>query len=194
MKETEVVFADLIARVRRGDEDAAVELLRRYEPSIRRAIRLQLRDPRLRRFLDSTDICQSVMASFFLRAAAGQYDLNDPAQLVKLLTVMARNKLAAEARKMHVLRRTDSPTDGSPGRNLVDPDPSPSHQIAGRELMQQFRGNLSKDECQLFDFRAAGKEWAEIGHELGASPDALRKRLSRAFSRIAPLLGLDDFT
>jgi RNA polymerase sigma-70 factor (ECF subfamily) len=43
---------------------------------------------------DSMDICQSVLASFFVRAAAGQYDLQEPGQLIALLFRMARHKLA----------------------------------------------------------------------------------------------------
>src|SRR5260221_3136505 len=60
----------------------------------RRAIRFRLADTNLARLLDSMDICQSVLASFFLRAAAGQFDIEQPQQLVKLLVAMARNKLA----------------------------------------------------------------------------------------------------
>ena len=96
---------NFIQRVRAGDQAAAVELVRRYEPAIRRVVRLQMRDPRLRRILDSMDVCQSVLASFFLRAATGQYDLNQPAQLLRLLAVMARNKVASQARTSYVTRR-----------------------------------------------------------------------------------------
>src|SRR3954470_9306646 len=91
-------FADLLERVRRGDSDAASEIVRKYESAIRVAVRTRLSDPALRRQFDSMDVCQSVLASFFLRAAAGQYDLRDPAQLVALLTKMARNKVAMRAR------------------------------------------------------------------------------------------------
>ena len=98
-------FLELIKRVRAADPSAAVELVRRYEPAIRRIVRLQMRDPRLRRILDSMDVCQSVLASFFLRAATGQYDLNQPAQLLRLLAVMARNKVASQARTSYVMRR-----------------------------------------------------------------------------------------
>src|SRR5206468_2113644 len=52
-------FADLIRRVRQRDEQAAAELVRRYEPAIRVAVRVRLTDPRLRRVVDSMDICQS---------------------------------------------------------------------------------------------------------------------------------------
>ena len=98
-------FADFICRIRAGDEQAAVELVREYEPLIRREVRLRLHDPNLYRVFDSMDICQSVLASFFLRAASGQYDLDQPADLVKLLVGITRNKLAFQTRKQRAKRR-----------------------------------------------------------------------------------------
>jgi RNA polymerase sigma-70 factor (ECF subfamily) len=89
----ETSFRDLIDRVRARDEQAAAELVRLYEPTIRMAIRVRLSDPALRRLFDSMDICQSVLANFFVRAASGQFELAPPDQLVKLLVTMARNKL-----------------------------------------------------------------------------------------------------
>lgn len=92
------MFTSFLSRIRSGDARAAEELVRRYEPAIRLAVRTRLTDPALRRQFDSVDICQSVLASFFVRAAAGQYDLSDPAQLTALLVRMAHNKLAGQAR------------------------------------------------------------------------------------------------
>src|SRR5215470_19112005 len=99
------LFAELLQRVRRGDPEAATQLVRQYESAIRVAVRTRLSDPKLRRQFDSMDVCQSVLASFFLRAAAGQYDLRDPAQLVALLTKMAHNKLAMRTRHEYRQRR-----------------------------------------------------------------------------------------
>ena len=98
---------DLFRRVRGGDAAAAAELFRRYEPVIRRRVRVWLRmqDPRLRRVFDSMDICQSVLASFYLRTAAGQYDLEEPGQLVALLFQMARHKLAHQVNRQQARRR-----------------------------------------------------------------------------------------
>src|SRR5262249_7307378 len=62
-------FADFVGRIRDGDEQAAADLVRRYEPIIRVVVRTRLGDRRLRRILDSMDICQSVLASLFVRAA-----------------------------------------------------------------------------------------------------------------------------
>jgi len=46
-------FGELLRLVRAGDADAAAELVRQYEPEIRRTIRVRLTDPRLRRVVDS---------------------------------------------------------------------------------------------------------------------------------------------
>ena len=81
-------FAELIGRVRTGDDRAADVLWRQYEPLLRREIRLRLRDPRLRQRFDEEDVCQSVMASFFVRAAAGQFDISGPEQVQRLLVQM----------------------------------------------------------------------------------------------------------
>src|SRR5215470_8875406 len=92
-------FPDFLRRVRAGDEQAAAELVRRYQSAVRVEVRMRLADARLRRVLDSMDLCQSVLASFFVRAAAGQYDLERPEQLVGLLVTIARRKVAFEARR-----------------------------------------------------------------------------------------------
>jgi RNA polymerase sigma-70 factor (ECF subfamily) len=187
-------FLDLIQRVRAGEEEATVELVQRYEPAIRRAVRIRLRDSRLRRLLDSMDICQSVLASFFVRAASGQYELHRPEQLLKLLVIMARNKLASEARKPAVVRRQEQPFGGPQAAEgaLLDRAPSPSQWATGRDLLQEVRRQLSEDERQLADRRAQGEEWAEIADRLGGSPEALRKKLSRALDRVARDLKLAE--
>src|SRR5262249_11371003 len=98
-------FDEVIRRIRAGDEEAAADLVRVYEPLIRREVRMHLEDRRLGQLFDSMDICQSVLASFFVRTAAGQYDLTKSDQLLKLLVTMVRNKLASAARSAHRQRR-----------------------------------------------------------------------------------------
>ena len=102
---SESSFTDLIARIREGDQQAAAELVRFDEPLIRRAIRFRLNDVKMRNTLDSMDICQSVLASFFVRAASGQYQLDQETDLQKLLTTMARNKLKMLVRNQCAQRR-----------------------------------------------------------------------------------------
>jgi RNA polymerase sigma-70 factor (ECF subfamily) len=186
-------FQALIRRVRAGDEAAAEELVRTYEPAIRRAARVRLVDSRLRRRFDSMDICQSVLASFFVRAALGQYELDRPEQLLRLLVDMSRKKVVDHAREQGAARRDyrRSPAGRQDVGDVAAADPSPSQQVAGHELLQEFRHRLSEDERHLADQRASGYDWARIAAERGGSPEALRKRLARAVDRVACELGLD---
>jgi RNA polymerase sigma-70 factor (ECF subfamily) len=126
-------FAGFLTRIRAGDAQAAEELVKRYEPAIRLAVRTRLTDPRLKRRFDSVDICQSVLASFFLRAATGQYDLNDPSELVALLVRMAQNKLAVQAR-FHRRQRRDvrqAAALDSAAEQAAGAEPGPDQVAAG---------------------------------------------------------------
>jgi RNA polymerase sigma-70 factor (ECF subfamily) len=186
-------FRALIARVRAGDAAAAAELVRCYEPAIRRAARVRLVDSRLERLLDSMDICQSVLGSFFVRVAAGQYELEKPEQLIKLLVTMARNKLADEARA-HAAECRDARRvveGGLEGAEVSDGSPSPSEELTCEELLKEFRNRLSESERDLADRRARGQDWAAIAAELGGSAEALRKKLNRAVERVTHELGLE---
>jgi RNA polymerase sigma-70 factor (ECF subfamily) len=178
-------------RVRAGDEAAAAELVRGYEDAVRRAVRFRLLDGRLRSVLDSTDICQSVFASFFVRAASGQYDLEGPEQLVKVLVAMARNKLASRVRQEHAERRDSRRIDADQDPDTVaDSTLSPGSLVAAKELLSQVSDRLTPDERRLVELRNAGRDWGSIANELGATPVALRQRLSRALNRVAAELGL----
>jgi RNA polymerase sigma-70 factor (ECF subfamily) len=188
-------FHDLIRRVRARDEAAATELAHRYEPEIRRAVRVRLAQSSLRRVLDSLDISQSVLANFFARVAAGQFELHDPRQLLRLLVTMARNKLTDALRKQHAGRRQNG-LAGTGNREaleaVVDSHPSPSQVVACRELFQVLQSQVSAEERYLIDQRLLGRGWGELAAELGTGAEALRKRLARAIDRVARLLGLSE--
>jgi RNA polymerase sigma-70 factor (ECF subfamily) len=186
-------FAEFVGRLRAGDDSAAAEFLRRYGPAIRREVRLRLQGEGLKRLVDSSDVCQSVLASFLFRAAAGQYDLDQPGQLLKLLVAMARNKVASLARKEHAQRRDARRlADDSGHLRLVAGGPSPSRLAAGKELWQEFQQRLSDEERRLAELRAEGLAWADIAGQLGGTPAGRRMQLTRAVGRVAGELGLDD--
>jgi RNA polymerase sigma-70 factor (ECF subfamily) len=186
-------FADLLRRVRTGDEQAATQLVRQYEPEIRRVVRIRLANPRLQQVLDSMDICQSVLANFFTRAAAGQFDLETPDQLIRLLISMARNKVTDAARRQNADRRDVRRQTGEGAlAGVADPGGTPSEVVATAELVRESRRRMTPEERYLAEQRAAGKGWAELAQELGDGPEALRKKLSRAMDRIAQELGLGE--
>jgi RNA polymerase sigma-70 factor (ECF subfamily) len=185
-------FAELMKRVRAGDGEAAEELVRFYEPAIRRAVRVRLVDSRMRRVLDSMDVCQSVMGSFFVRAALGQYAVTTPEQLLNLLVVIARNKLADEAKYQRAARRDFRRAEGgSIAGRLPASGPTPSQQVSSEELLDACRQRLTSDERWLAEQRAQGREWLQIARERGEDAEVLRKRLARAVERVTQELGLE---
>ena len=185
-------FADFIQRIRAGDAEAAVELVRQYEPVIRLEVRRRLSDPALYRLFDSVDICQSVMLSFFVRAAAGQYELDQPQQLLKLLVAMAQNKLAFQARKLHTQRRDSRREIAGSGPELQATAPGPERIVAGQELLREVRRHLTAEERHLADLRGEGHTWPEIVTLLGGTSQARRRQLTRALDRVVRHLGLDE--
>ncbi len=191
----ENTFADFIRRVRAGDEQAAADLVRRYEPLIRREVRLHLEDRRMGRLFDSLDVCQSVLASFFVRTAAGAYDLDEPGQLVGLLVRIARNKLASAARRQHRQRRDVRQVAADSAEALdraASPEPTPSEVVAGRELLARFREALTEDERRIADLRGHGASWEDVAAQVGGTAKARRMQLSRAVNRVVRQLGLDE--
>lgn len=188
-------FTDLWARVRAGEPQAANELVRQYEDEIRRAVRIRLTDPAMRSTLDSIDICQSVMANFFVRAAAGQFDIQSPDQLMRLLVTMAKNKITDHARRQHAARRDTRKRDPS-GADKLDSvaaaGQTPSEIVANADLLKRFLDRLTPEERQLAERWSEGHGWPELATEMGDSAEALRKRLSRAIDRAAKELGLDE--
>jgi RNA polymerase sigma-70 factor (ECF subfamily) len=186
-------FVELIRRVRDRDQDAARELVQRYESAIRRVIRIRLRDANLRRLLDSTDVCQSVLASFFIRTALGQYEVDTPEQLLNLLAVIARNKVVNQANRLRAQRRNiqrDAGADQTP--HIADGASDPSEQASARELLESVRTRLSADERYLAEQRSLGRSWQDLATELGGTDVALRKKLTRALDRVMAELGLGD--
>lgn len=185
-------FHDLVRRLRQGDQRAAAEFVRVYEPELRRVIRFRLTDPYLRRLVDSGDVCQSVMANFLLRAALGQFELDDPGRMLRLLATMARNKLLNLARDRRREREARAGGDPEALDRAADSMATPSQIVQWNELMDKARRNLTEQENYLAQQRALGRSWADIAASAGESPEALRKRLARAMDRVSQQLGLQE--
>ena len=187
-------FSELMTRTRRGDQDAAMKLVREYEPEIRRAARLRLTDPKLRRIVDSIDICQSVFGRFFRNATDGSFDLERPEQLLVLLTTMTRNRIIDEHRKQTAAKRLGAGDviDGVDPAEIVADTVGPRTAAAAKELLSEVRSRLSPEELNIADRRNSGQSWEEISSDLHESPESLRKRLERALKRVREEMCGDD--
>ena len=185
------VLTTLIQGIKLGNQNAAADFFRQYEPEVRRFIRFRLTDPRLRRLFDSVDVCQSVMARFFNHVRTGRISVEHPLQLFKLLTTMARNSLLDHARKAKVRHRI-SGHDADPEQmpHLKDPGLAPVDQIEQADLVSLIRSKLRQDEQLALDRWMLGHGWDAMSIEFNCEPDAIRKKLTRAIDRATKELGL----
>src|SRR5262245_26327488 len=142
---------EFLAAVERGDRQAAEEMVRRYEPYLRRVIRLRLRGHRVRYLFDSMDICQSILAEFFRRAGTGGCKLGSTRQLRVLLVKMALNKIRDKARRER--RHAGHLPEGW---EPFSPEDTPGQQASKRELLEAVCERLAECERQLFDLRRQG--------------------------------------
>lgn len=187
-------FVSLIERVRRGDNDAARSLLDRYEPVLRRIVAMRLLDRKLRGVVDTEDICQSVLGSFFVRLGLGQYEIDDENDLLRLLATMVRNKVVSKKRRRSLETREDVrlSIQERMGVNRAGSETTPSKSLTYEELVRAAEGMLSSEERELISLRQQGIGWIEIGTRLGAQPECLRKRMARTMDLVIEQLGLDE--
>lgn len=164
---------DFLARIQAGDECAAAELLRVYEPEVRLVVRRQL--PRLLRSrFDSLDFLQSVWASFFRQVRDGRALFDDARHLIAFLAAVARNKVVDEFRRsstqkyaMHrELPLSDRAAAGvDPPALLADP-----RDLAEmRDEFARLRTLVPASRRGIFDLKAQGLSNREIGERLGLS-------------------------
>jgi RNA polymerase sigma factor (sigma-70 family) len=186
-------FAELVKRAGQGECEAAHSLVAQYEPALRRQVRFTLMDNKLRRVLEETDVCQSVMGQFFNGLSAGRFELDGPEQLIGLLRQMVKNKITDQARYWRAGRRdylrNIMPNDSNRVDEPLSPDPTPSRVVEDSEFLAEFESRLSDWERTIFAFRRQGMNWPEIANRTGEGSEAIRKRFERALNRVGRTLG-----
>ena len=189
-------LAGFLARIREGDQDAARDLLHRYEAEVRLVVRRQL--PRLLRSrFDSLDFLQSVWGSFFrrVRGDAGPMDFDDSRHLVAFLARAAKNKVIDEyrraaSRKQDMHREEPLWADGDRPRDLAGDGDTASQLFEAREAFDRLQDLLPADRRDVLEHKARGLSSREIGEQLGVSERTVQRVLEdlrrRAAAEFAP--------
>lgn len=181
-------IAGFLSRIQAGDDDAARELLARYEAEVRLVVRRQL--PRLLRSrFDSLDFLQSVWGSFFRRVRGGPAEFDDSRHLVAFLARAAKNKVIDEyrraaSRKADMHREEPLWADGGHPRDLADGGDTASQLAEAREAFGRLRDLLPKDRHVLLELKAEGLSSREIGRRLGVSERTVQRVLEDLRRRV----------
>lgn len=184
----------LLARFRRGSQDAATQIYLRYAQRLRALARTRWSQDLARR-LDVEDIVQSVFNTFFQRARRGYYDVPVGEELWQLFLVLALNKIRAKVAFHHAAKRDvrltvdSTDLDHQSARELSD------HQAAYAFLnlaIEEALNRLPEWHKTMVELRIQGYEVAEIARLTGRSRRSVERVLQEARKTLGDLLHEDD--
>jgi RNA polymerase sigma-70 factor (ECF subfamily) len=191
-RDSEVDVADLIARVRLGDDDACTQLLDKYEDEVRLMVRERL-PKTLRRQLDSMDIVQAVWQSFFADVQDGDRAFENSRHLRGWLDGMARNKVFEQHRRLtktekYAIKREERlyvrRGDREVARDLVARGPTPSQTVQAGERLAQLTAGCDAREVEVLTLRYQGLTLDEIAARTGMCERSARRIIDAARARM----------
>jgi RNA polymerase sigma-70 factor (ECF subfamily) len=181
-------------RLRRGEEAAAVEVFHHFARRLIGLARVRL-GARLRQKVDPEDILQSVFKSFFVRQAAGAYDLDSWDSLWALLTVITLRKCGYRTRHFRAACR-DLQREAAPARSQDDSaanweaiarDPTPAEAACLTETVEQLlRGFDDRDRC-IVELALQGYKAPEISTQVGLAERSVYRVLGRVQTKLERL-------
>lgn len=170
----------------RGEQDATElwELVKAYEPQLRRAVRVHLTCAYARRLFDSIDICQCVYLTLWQRIQEQDVRWSSSHQLFALLLGIARNKVLETLRYSHRQRRDARRTQSFREEDYsLQASASEVEQLAEeRELYSFLESQLLETEWNVVRQRLSGASWVEASQ--GKTPDSLKSRIRHVCSQV----------
>ena len=177
----------LLQRWQDGDADAATEIFDLYVHRLVALARTKLNES-IQSRLDPSDVVQSAYGSFFRRAAAGAFEIENDGDLWQLLATITVNKLRKKirfhtARKRSVYYEVDK-VEGSIQWEAIRAAtnvPTPDEALALIEILEQILGTLEESPRQIVEMRLAGWGVADIAER--------SERTERTVRRVVNLFG-----
>jgi len=210
--------SDLNERLSRGSESIAWELDRQFRTRLCELVDRQMNEIYKRR-QDPEDIVQSVLKSFYVRAAKGEFVFENRESLWNLLKQIARNKMLKRIDKDRALKRdigkeTLLVTESIAGQSVTQAQAhvlaraldlalkgvhSPTPEIfqltlygySVAEVIDVVLRDLESPYPEILQLRLGGASEQEIANELGCLRGKVRYRLRRIQEKLAGLLADD---
>jgi RNA polymerase sigma-70 factor (ECF subfamily) len=183
-------FAEVMARLRAGDDDATAQVFRRFTHRLIALARAHL-DGRLRQKVDPEDVLQSAFKSFFLRHAEGQLTLGGWDGLWAVLALITARKCGRYVRHFHAGRRDVNaevaPAGGADASGVIeafDDEPSPAEAAMLSELVEQLHRGLGPRDGEILALALQGYSAAEISSQLVRPARTVYRVLGRIKARL----------
>ena len=184
-------FADLVTRLRAGDEGAAALVVDQYACRLVALARARL-NPRILRKEDPEDVLQSVFKSFFLRCAGGQFRLGSRDDLWGLLVSLTLHKCGHRADYFQAARRdvrreaaAAPPAEGSrPDWEALAREPTPVEAAVLGETVERLLADLEPRPRQIVQLSLEGEGTPQISARLGVSERTVQRVLNGVRDRL----------
>jgi RNA polymerase sigma factor (sigma-70 family) len=177
--------AELLARWRDGDQQAAAQLWRRYAVRLIALARSRL-SKKLARRLDPEDLVQSAYRSFFAAARNDRYVLEHSGDLWRLLVAITLHKLEHQVRRHNTQKRSvdlERSLDETGGLTWQAPllarEPSPEEAASLTDELEQLLVRLTAQERKVVEMRLQGHDVSEIAAALDRHEGTVRRSLNR---------------
>jgi RNA polymerase sigma-70 factor (ECF subfamily) len=175
-------FADVMARLRAGDEAAAQAVFERFVGKLVKRARQQF-DAVLRRKIDPEDVVQSAYKSFFVRYGEGKLEVHDWHSLWGLLTVITLRKCfdrveyhRAECRNVEREAAAHPGAAGTePWWEAVSREPTPEEATVLAETIEQILRELPASARPIFELSLQGYTAREISQQIGRAERSVRR-------------------
>jgi RNA polymerase sigma-70 factor (ECF subfamily) len=175
---------ELLNRWRAGDEDAARQLFDLYVDRLLALARQRI-SQRLASRVDPEDVVQSVFRTFFNRAKDGQFHIEEPDDLIKLLARITVHKTFRQIAFHRAAKRNLNLETGHGDEaqnqllNLLDRGPTPDNANEFLDQLEHFLSELRFEDRQIIELRMQGYKDVEIAKKLNISDRKIRRLMER---------------
>jgi RNA polymerase sigma factor (sigma-70 family) len=176
----------LLRRFRSGEQDAAAALYARYAQKVE-AVAKARTSPALAPRLDADDVVQSVFRTFFRRAAEGQYEVPDGAELWNLLHVISLNKIRSLATHHRAAKRSVAATTALDESRESARDDHDALLIL-KMIIDETLKALPDDQQRMVQLRIEGHSVADIAAVTQRSKRSVERLLQDFRSRLSRLV------
>ena len=181
---TEEPLDDLLEKLSSGDDAAAGEVFRAYEPSLRLLVRRMLPNP-LRAKFDSIDVVQSVWADLLRGFRKGDWKFTTAAQLHAFLVKVTRNRFIDGVRKYRPYLEHQRSLEAIAPKDVPKAVNSPSDMAQADELWERMLALCPPAHQDLLCLKREGYSLAEIAARTGLHESSVRRILYELARKLA---------